>query len=353
MAINLSKRVKAIPPSPTLTISNKAKEMMAQGIDVINFGVGEPNFNTPDYIKDSAKKAIDDNFTRYTANPGIIELRKAICEKFMQDNGLEYSPDQILVSPGAKASIVFALLATVNPGDKVLVPAPYWVSYPSQVELAGGECIYVETLESNDFKITAEQIEACVQKEGTIKAFFLNSPNNPTGAVYNREELTKIADVCVKHNIMVISDEIYEKLIYDGEEHISIASISPEIKNLTIIINGVSKVYAMTGWRLGYLAAPLDVAKAAGRVQAHASSNTNSITQKATLTALTEDDGSIEKMRLEFFKRKEFLVEALNKIENVSCIVPHGAFYAVPNISYYIKNNTKGFTTSSETSILA
>ncbi|HPY96443.1 MAG TPA: pyridoxal phosphate-dependent aminotransferase [Candidatus Cloacimonadota bacterium] len=351
MAINLSNRVKAIPPSPTLTISNKAKEMMAQGIDVVNFGVGEPDFNTPDYIKESAKKAIDDNFTRYTANAGIPELRKAICEKFKKDNGLEYSPEQILVSPGAKASIVFALLATINPGDKVLVPAPYWVSYPSQVELAGGQCVYVETLESNNFKITAEQIEDCVKKEGVIKAFFLNSPNNPTGAVYNKEELTKIAAVCVKHNIMVISDEIYEKLIYDGETHISIATISPEIKDLTIIINGVSKVYAMTGWRLGYLAAPLDIAKAAGRVQAHASSNTNSITQKATVAALTEDDGSIEKMRLEFAKRKDFLVDALNKIENVTCIVPHGAFYAVPNISYYIKNNKKGFTTSSEISL--
>ncbi|HPM03453.1 MAG TPA: pyridoxal phosphate-dependent aminotransferase [Candidatus Cloacimonadota bacterium] len=351
MAINLSNRAKAIPPSPTLTISNKAKEMTASGIDVVNFGVGEPDFNTPDYIKASAKKAIDANFTRYTANAGIPELKKAICEKFQRDNQLSYTADQILVSPGAKASIVYTLMAVINPGEKVLVPAPYWVSYPSQVELAGGKCIFVDTEESNNFKIKAQQIEDCVQAEGEIKAIFLNSPNNPTGAVYTKEELSAIAEVCVKHQILVISDEIYEKLVYDGRKHVSIASISEEIKALTVIINGVSKAYAMTGWRLGYCAGPVEVIKAAARVQEHASSNVNSITQKATVTALTEDDGSIEKMRIEFEKRKSFLVDALNKIENVSCTVPNGAFYAVPNISYYIKNNKKGFTTSTEISL--
>lgn len=351
MAIILSDRAKAIPPSPTLTISNKAKEMSAAGIDVVNFGVGEPDFNTPDYIKNAAKAALDDNFTRYTANAGIPELRKAICDKFLKDNNLTFSPEQILVSPGAKASIVYTLMAVVNPGDKVLVPAPYWVSYPSQVELAGGKCVFVDTLESNDFKITADQLEKAFATEKNIKVLMLNSPNNPTGAVYNKEELTKIAAVCVKYNVIVLSDEIYEKLVYDGKTHVSIASISPEIKDLTIIINGVSKAYAMTGWRLGYSAGPLDIMKAANRIQAHASSNVNSITQKATLAALTHDDGSLERMRIEFEKRKHYLIDALNKIENVSCIIPDGAFYAVPNISYYIKNNKKGFTTSSEISV--
>jgi len=351
MAIALSNRVKAIPPSPTLTISNRAKEMSAQGIDVVNFGVGEPDFNTPEYIKDAAKEAIDSNFTRYTANAGIPELRKAIAEKFKKDNKIDYTFDQILVSPGAKASIVYTLMALINPGEKVLVPAPYWVSYPSQVELAGGVCVFVQTEESNNFKIKASQIETAVAKEGAIKLIMLNSPNNPTGAVYSYAELKDIAEVCLKHNIFVLSDEIYEKLVYDGKTHVSIASISEEIKNQTVIINGVSKAYAMTGWRLGYAAGPLEVIKAAARIQEHASSNVNSITQKATLKALTYDDGSIEKMRQEFEKRKHFMVEALNKIENVSCIVPEGAFYAVPNISYYIENNTKGFKTSTDISI--
>ncbi|MDD4155908.1 MAG: pyridoxal phosphate-dependent aminotransferase [Candidatus Cloacimonetes bacterium] len=351
MSVKLSKKIEIIPASPTLTLNNKAKEMTASGINVINFGVGEPDFNTPEYIKASAKKAIDDNFTRYTANAGIVELRKAICEKFKKDNNLDYQPDDILVSPGAKASIVFSLMALCDVGDKVLIPIPYWVSYPSQVMAAGGEPVYVETKEEDSFKVTAEQIEDSVKKYKNIKILLLNSPNNPTGAVYNKSELEKIAEVCLKHNIFVISDEIYEKLVYDGTEFVSIASISNEVKENTLIINGVSKVYAMTGWRLGYCAGPTYVVKAASKIQAHASSNVNSITQKATVTALTQDDGSVEKMRLEFEKRKHYLINALREIPNVTCMEPKGAFYAVPNIGWYLRNNTKDIRNSTELSL--
>lgn len=351
MFLKLSKKIDIIPSSPTLTLNNKAKEMAATGINVINFGVGEPDFNTPEYIKNSAKKAIDNNFTRYTANAGIPELRKAICEKFMKDNNLTYTPDDILVSPGAKASIVFSLMAMCDPGDKILVPVPYWVSYPSQIMVAGGEPVYVHTNEENSFKVTADEILAAIDKYKNIKVLILNSPNNPTGAVYSKSELESIAEVCLKNNIFVISDEIYEKLVYDGTDFVSIASISKEMQENTLIINGVSKSYAMTGWRLGYCAGPRELVKAAGKIQEHASSNVNSITQKATVTALTEDDGSVEKMRLEFEKRKHYLVNALKEIPNVTCMEPKGAFYAVPNIAWYLKNNNFNIKNSTELSL--
>ena len=351
MSVKLSKKIDIIPASPTLTLNNKAKEMTAAGINVINFGVGEPDFNTPEYIKNAAKKAIDDNFTRYTANAGIPELRKAICEKFKNDNNLEYQPDDILVSPGAKASIVFSLMALCDVGDKVLLPVPYWVSYPSQVMATGAVPVYVETKEEDSFKVNAEQIEEAVKIHKDIKILILNSPNNPTGAVYNKDELEKIAEVCLKHNIFVISDEIYEKLVYDGTEFVSIASVSEEMKANTLIINGVSKAYAMTGWRLGYCAGPRTVVKAAGKIQEQASSNVNSITQKATVAALTQDDGSVEKMRVEFEKRKHYLINALREIPNVTCMEPKGAFYAVPNISWYLKNNTQNIKNSTELSL--
>ena len=351
MAIKVANRINEIPSSPTLTLNNKAKEMAASGVDVINFGVGEPDFSTPDYIKEAAKVAIDKNFTKYTANAGIPELRKAICDKFKKDNNLEYKPDDILVSPGAKASIVFTLMAVCEPGDKVLIPVPYWVSYPSQVMLAGGVPVYAVTKEENSFKITAEQIAEAAKEHKTIKVIILNSPNNPTGAVYTKDELVKIAEVCLRHNIIILSDEIYEKLVYDGIEFVSIASISKEVHENTLIINGVSKSYAMTGWRLGYSAGPTNVIKAAGKIQEHACSNVNSITQKATLEAYTKDDGSVEKMRKEFEKRKHFLVGALREIPNVTCMEPKGAFYAVPNVGWYIKNNAKGIKNSGELSM--
>jgi len=351
MAIDVSTRISLIPSSPTLTLNNKAKEMEAAGINVINFGVGEPDFNTPQYIKDAAIQAINDNFTRYTANAGILELRKAICDKFKKDNRLTYEPDDILVSPGAKASIVFALMALCNPGDQVLIPVPYWVSYPSQVTIASAIPVYMNTLEDNNFKITASQIEEAIAKYGKIKVLILNSPNNPTGAVYTKPELVDIAKVCLKNNIFVLSDEIYEKLVYDGMHFVSIANISEAMKQNTIIINGVSKSFAMTGWRLGYCAGPTHIVKAAAKIQEHASSNVNSITQKATAVALTQEDGSIERMRKEFERRKNYLVGALRKIPHITCIEPKGAFYAVPNVSWYIKNNKMGIKNSNDLSV--
>ncbi|MBC8385648.1 MAG: pyridoxal phosphate-dependent aminotransferase [Candidatus Cloacimonetes bacterium] len=346
MPIKISNRAKSIKPSPTLSISSKAKEMKAEGIDVINFGVGEPDFNTPEYIKNAAKKAIDDNFTRYTAAAGIKELRESISAKLKKDNGLDCNINDILVSPGAKVSIVNILLAVCDPRDEVLIPSPYWVSYTSQVGMVDANPVILPTDESTNFKIDAVQLEEAIASNCTPKALILNSPNNPTGAVYTKKELTEIGEVCLRNNILIISDEIYEKLIYDDVEHFSIASISPEIREMTVLINGVSKAYAMTGWRLGYAAGPTEIIKRATRIQSHTTSCVNSMTQKAVVTALTEDDGSIEKMRRQFEKRRNILVEGLNKIKNVKCALPKGAFYALPNISYYLYNNKKGIGNS-------
>lgn len=339
MSIKISHRAKAIKSSPTLTVSSLAKKMQADGIDVINFGVGEPDFNTPDFIKKAAKKAIDDNFTKYTASAGILELREAISLKFKKDNNLNYRPEDILVSPGAKASVINILMAVCDPRDEVLIPCPYWVSYTSQVEMVDAIPVLLPTNMSSNFKINAKQLEETILSLSNPKALILNSPNNPTGAVYNKKDLEKIAEVCVKHNILIISDEIYEKIIYDGEQHVSIASISDKVYEITVVINGVSKAYAMTGWRLGYSAGPPEIIQRASRIQSHTTSCVNSMTQKAVVTALSEDDGSIEIMRKTFEKRRNFLVKELNKINNVKCSLPKGAFYAFPNISYYLHNN--------------
>ena len=348
MAIKISNRARAIKPSATLAMATKAREMGAQGIEVINFGVGEPDFNTPEYIKEAAKEAIDANFTHYTAAAGILELRQVIAEKFKKDNNLTVEPQNILVSPGAKSSIINVLTAVCDPRDEVLIPSPFWVSYTAQVEMVDAIPIILPTEETNNFKISAKQLEKTLQNLNNPKALILNSPNNPTGAVYNREELKEIGEVCVKHNILIISDEIYEKLVYDGTEHISIASLDEKIAQITVVINGVSKAYAMTGWRLGYAAGPAEIIKRAVRIQAHTTSCVNSITQKAVVTALSENDGSLEKMRAEFEKRRNFLVKELNNIDHIRCNTPHGAFYALPNVSFYIKNNRKGITNSVE-----
>jgi aspartate aminotransferase len=348
MAIKLSNRTKLIKPSPTLTLSAKAKEMKDAGLDVINFGVGEPDFNTPEYIKASAHKAIDANFTRYTANAGIIELRKAICAKLERENGLEYEPKQVLVSPGAKASILFALIAACDVGDQVLMPSPYWVSYPYQVMLAGAEPVVLPTTEDMLYKITPAQLEDAIRDNPCAKVLLMNSPSNPTGTVYSQAELEAIADVCIRHNILVISDEIYERLVYDGQKHYSIASVRPEMTELCVVINGVSKAYAMTGWRLGYAAGPAHIIAAAGRVQEHASSCVNSITQKACVTALNEEDDSIEAMRREFETRRNMLYAELSAIPHISCFKPSGAFYIMPDISWYLANNNAGIKTSDE-----
>ncbi len=348
MAIKIANRAKAIKPSPTLSVSTKATELKNKGIDVINFGVGEPDFDTPDYIKQAGKQAIDDNYTRYTSAAGFPDLREAICKKLKDENHLDYKPSEILVTPGAKTAIMEILMTVCDPRDEVLIPAPFWVSYVSQIELVDAFPIILPTSRTTGFKITPQQLEDAILSHSTPKAVIINSPNNPTGIVYNKEELAKLAEVCLKHNIVIISDEIYEKLIYDGEEHVSIASLSDEIKENTVVINGVSKAYAMTGWRLGYAAANEDIIKRAGRIQGHLTSCVNSIAQRAALAAMKFDDGSMEEMRKEFEKRRNYLVDRLSSMKNITCAKPKGAFYAMPNVSYYLFNNKKGITNSIE-----
>ena len=326
----ISKKASGISPSPTLAIDSKFKAMKANGEDVVGFGAGEPDFDTPQYIKDAAIEAINSGFTKYTPAAGTLQLREAVAAKFLKDNGVEYSAQNIVISNGAKHSLVNAFTAICNPGDEVIVPAPFWVSYPEMIKLADGVPVILQTKEENDFKATAADFEKMLTPK--TKAIVLNSPSNPTGMVYTKSELEAIAEFAVKNNIYVISDEIYEKLIYEGE-HISIASFGEEIKNLTIIINGVSKTYAMTGWRIGFAAANAEVAKAMANVQSHAASNPNSIAQAATLAALGGGEDEIEMMKSHFVKRRDYMVDEINKIEGVSCKKPQGAFYIMMNIA--------------------
>lgn len=326
----ISIKASGISPSPTLAIDSKFKEMKANGEDVVGFGAGEPDFDTPQYIKDAAIEAINAGFTKYTPAAGTVELRKAVAEKFLKDNGVKYDFQNIVISNGAKHSLVNAFMAICNPGDEVIVPAPFWVSYTEMIKLADGVPVIVKTTEENDFKATVEDLEKALTPK--TKALVLNSPSNPTGMIYTKDELKAIADFAVKHNIYVISDEIYEKLIYEGE-HISIASFGEKIKDLTIIINGVSKTYAMTGWRIGFAAANEKIAKAMANIQSHAASNPNSIAQAATVAALKGGNEKVEEMRTQFLKRRDFMVEEINKIDGVSCKKPQGAFYIMMNIS--------------------
>lgn len=334
----LSEKVKNISPSSTLAIDSKFKQMKADGIDVVGFGTGEPDFDTPDYIKQAAIEAIQNGKTKYTPAAGTMELRKAICEKFQRENGLHYEPSQIIVSNGAKHSLVNTFMAILNPGDEVIIPAPFWVSYPEMVKIADGVPVVIETREADEFKFTAEEFERAITPK--TRALVLNSPSNPTGMVYTEEELRAIADVAVKHGIYVVSDEIYEHLIYEGK-HVSIASFNDAIKDLTIIINGVSKTYAMTGWRIGYCASNSEVAKIMANLQSHASSNPNSIAQAATVAALSGGEEEIAFMKAEFQKRRDYMVERINHIPGISCRNPHGAFYVVMNISE-LKGKTLG-----------
>lgn len=337
--MNLSAKNMAISPSPTLSIDAKFKEMKANGENVVGFGCGEPDFDTPQYIKDAAIKAINEGFTKYTPAAGTLELRKAIAEKFKKDNGLEYEAKNIVVSNGAKHSLVNAFSAILNQGDEVIVPAPFWVSYPEMIKMADGVPAILNTTEENGFKFKAQDLEKAINAK--TKAVVLNSPSNPTGMVYAKEELEEIADVCVKHNIIVIADEIYEKLIYEGE-HISIASLNDKIKDLTITVNGVSKSYAMTGWRIGYTAANDEISKIMANIQSHAASNPNSIAQAATLAALTGPQDEVEKMRKVFKERRDYMVERINSIEGVSCLKPQGAFYIMMNIEKLIGKTIAG-----------
>lgn len=325
-------------PSATIALFSRAKKMMAEGIDIVNFGVGEPDFHTPDVIKEAGKKAIDNNFTKYTVTSGIPELKSAIKNKLFRDNGLKYSEEEIVVTPGAKAAIAEALAVVCDPGDRVIIPAPYWVSYPSQVEMMGGQPHIVKTKKEKAYKITAELISDVASQYDDISAIILNSPGNPTGSVYSQDELEKIAEVCLQNDILIIADEIYEKLIYDGQQHFSIASIDKKIADITIVINGVSKAYAMTGWRLGYAAGPAQIIKNMAKIQGQTASCVTGISQKAAIRALQMEDSEIQSMIDTFKQRRDFLVKGLNEIPHLECNLPLGAFYAFPDVSYYIEN---------------
>lgn len=327
----LSKKAQMISPSPTLAIDAKAKKMKAEGINIIGFGIGEPDFDTPNHIKEAAVKAINEGFTKYTPAAGILELREAVCEKFKNDNGLAYTPAQIVVSNGAKHSLINVFQAILNPGDEVILPVPYWVSYPEMIKLADGNTVFLETREENDFKFTIEDLKKKITPR--TKALLLNSPSNPTGMVYTKEELEEVAELAVERGFFVISDEIYEELIYDGPVQTSIASLGPEIKEQTITVNGVSKTYSMTGWRIGYTASNQQIASIMSNVQSHATSNPNSIAQKAALAALKGPKEDVKMMKVEFAKRRDYMVERINSIPGLSCKNPQGAFYVFMNIS--------------------
>lgn len=332
--IELSNKARGIEQSVTLAITAKAKELRANGINVISFAAGEPDFNTPKNILDAAKRAMDDGNTKYTATSGITELRKAICDKLKNDNGLLYNENQIVVSTGAKQSLANALMAILNPGDEVILSTPYWVSYPELIKLADGKPVFVDTGAENDYKYKVEALEKIVTKN--TKAIILNNPNNPTGTIYSKEELISLSNFARKYDLIIIADEIYEKLIYDGKEHISIASLSEDTYNRTIVINGLSKTYAMTGWRIGYTASSEEIAKIMSNIQSHMTSNTCSITQYAALEALTGSQDDIKKMILEFERRRNYMYKALDGIENVEIIKPEGAFYIMVNIEKVI-----------------
>lgn len=327
----LSNKSLSISPSPTLAIDAKAKQMKSEGIDVIGFGAGEPDFDTPAHIKEAAICAIRDGFTKYTPVAGALDLQKAICQKFLQDNGLTYHPAEIVVSNGAKHSLTNVFGALLNPGDEVIIPAPYWVSYSEIVKLNDGVPVIVPTKPANNFKITTEELAGALTSK--TKAILLNSPNNPTGQVYSRAELQDVADFAVEHHLYVVSDEIYEKLIYGQHQHVSIASLNEKIKDLTIVVNGVSKTYSMTGWRIGYTASNAAIAKVMGSVQSHATSNANSVAQKAAVAALTGPQACVEEMKIAFAKRRDTMVEKITAIPALSCIEPTGAFYVFMDVS--------------------
>ena len=327
MKKRIANRMLALAPSLTLAISAKAKAMKAAGESVVSFGVGEPDFNTPEHIINAAKAALDAGHTKYTPSSGLLPLRKAICEKFQKDNGLSYEPSQIIVSNGAKHSIFNACYAVLEEGDEVIIPAPYWLTYPEVVKVCGATPVYIECKKENKFKFSAEDLKAAITPK--TKMLIFNSPSNPTGAVYNEEEVRAIAKVCEEAEIFVLADEIYEKLCYNGVKAFSIAKCSEKMKDLTITINGVSKTYAMTGWRVGYLAAPADVAKAIDSFQSHATSNASSISQYATIEALASSDEEIQEMVNVFDKRREKLLKLASEIDGVQTVEPDGAFYVM------------------------
>lgn len=347
MQTYISEKAKAIMPSPTLSLDAKYKQMQKDGIPVVGFGAGEPDFNTPDNIKMAAVKAIENNITKYTPASGTIELKKAICQKFKNDHGLEYGIENIVVSNGGKHSLTNIFMAICEEGDEVIIPSPFWVSYPEMVKLAGGVPKFLETTEENDFKFSSAELEAFITDK--TRALVLNTPSNPTGMVYDEETLAEIAKIAVKHNIYVIMDEIYEKLVYEGT-HKNIATFGEDIKDLTITVNGMAKAYAMTGWRIGFTASNAAVAKAMSNIQSHATSNPNSIAQAASVEALLGDQSSIDVMRAEYIKRRDYMVERINLIDGISCRKPNGAFYIFMNVRELLKTEHYGkkFNSASE-----
>jgi len=322
----------AIEESMTLAITAKAKQLKESGVNIVSFGAGEPDFNTPKNIRDFAIARIEKGGNGYTEASGLLDLKKAVCQKLYTDNGLSYSPKQIVISSGAKHSLFNALQTICNPGDEVIIPSPYWVSYYELTKMADAVPVLVEAEASNSFKVTVAQLESVITDK--TKGLLLNSPNNPTGAVYTEEELREIGAFATKHDLYIISDEIYEKLVY-GEKHISIASLSQDLYERTIVVNGLSKAYAMTGWRIGYTASSVTIANVMANIQSHATSNPNTIAQYAGIEALNGDQSTIEEMRKAFEMRKDYMVNAISEIPNVSCVEPKGAFYVMVNISHY------------------
>lgn len=338
----LSKRATGVAPSPTMRIDGLTKELLRKGVDVVSFGAGEPDFDTPDYIKEAAYEAIRKGFNKYAPTAGVPELKEAICRKLREENGLDYQPSQILVTVGAKHAVYNAIQALVDEGDEVVVPAPYWVSYTEQIRLAGGTPVIVETTADRDYKLEPGALKRAIGAK--TKALILNSPNNPTGAVYSRSELQRIAEICVEAGVFVISDEIYEKMVYDGAEHVSIASLGQDIKALTVVINGLSKAYAMTGWRIGYAAAEPEIVKAMTDIQSHCTSGATTAAQMASVTALMapEGKGMVASMVAEFDRRRKFMVERLNRIPGFKTRKPQGAFYVFPDVSGIVGREVSG-----------
>ena len=326
----ISSRAASLAPSLTLAISAKAKELRAAGEDVIGFGAGEPDFDTPQHIKDAAAQALADGFTKYTPSSGIPELRQAVADKFQKDYGVEYEPSQVIVNCGGKHSCFNVIYATCEAGDEVIIPAPYWLSYPEMAKLAGAKPVILETTDATEFKVTPEQLREAITPK--TKLFILNSPSNPTGSVYTADEIKALGDVCVEKGVLIMSDDIYEKLVYDGAEFTSVTGFSEEHLAHTIIVHGLAKAYSMTGWRIGFLAAPKPIAQAINALQSHSTSNATSFAQKGAVAALTGPQTHLDEWLTEFNKRRSYAADRLNNMAGVSCVNSRGAFYLFPNI---------------------
>ncbi|MGA2176536.1 MAG: pyridoxal phosphate-dependent aminotransferase [Verrucomicrobiota bacterium] len=331
MKYHISRRAAALTPSITLAIDAKAKQMKAEGIDVVGFGAGEPDFPTPKHITQAAIQALNDGFTKYTPSSGIPELRQAAADKFKRDNGLTYKPSQIIISCGGKHSCCNVILATCDPGDEVVIPAPYWLSYPEMARLAEAKPVIIETTDKTDFKITPAQLRAALTPR--TRLFILNSPSNPTGSLYTREEIRALGDICVEKGVLIMSDEIYEKLVYDGAEHVSVAGFSPQHYEHTVLVHGLAKAYSMTGWRIGLTAAPEPIARAIDAIQSHSTSNPTSFAQKGAVVALNGPQDHLAVWLAEFARRRAYAWKKLNSIPGISCVNAKGAFYLFPNIS--------------------